>query len=578
MSDHSIRNLLDVESVLDSIQDAIFLIDMDMRVVDANRNALDLLGCAPDDIRGRSCREVVNCHACHHNCPFGRVTADGKSERQFNIAMTLPSRESRRICLYSQPLRSRNGDIIGLAESVRDVGHLNNLFAELNSLNTRMAAEKNRVRAILDSIPVGVYTIDPDWRITSINRSAQEITGYSEAEAVGKYCYKILNSSICFTACPLKETLETGQERHDVEGIIRNRAGESRKLLFTTSVFRGPGEQVSGGVESIRDLGLLQQLLEKLPAERGLGRLVGSAEQMIRVFNLLDIVKDSDSTILLTGESGTGKNLVAQELHARSKRHGFPFVKISCAALAETLLESELFGHVKGAFTGATQDKAGKFEAADGGTVFLDEIGEISPQTQIKLLRFLQEQEFERVGANKTIRVDVRIIAATNRDLRQMVRERKFREDLYYRLAVIPVHIPPLRERREDLPALVVHILDKLSRRLGQETKALSPDVMDLFRKYAWPGNIRELENALEHGFVCSAGKIITTDSLPQHIREETAGTPYPTHLLRPAAGERETILAALRQHDWHIQDTAAALDMNRTTLWRKMKKHDLHK
>jgi len=574
--------LLDAESIMDSIQDAVFIINDEMQVVKVNKNAMDLLGMSVEQMVGHSCRDVVNCYACHQNCPFHRVLSTGKPERQFNIEMFLEGEENKQICLNTQPIRNRDGRIVGIVESIRDVGHINNLIQELHSSNLQRLEEKNKVRAILDSIPVGVYTIDQDWRITSINRAAQEITGYSEKEAVGKYCYKVLNSTICLTACPLKETIETGHEKHDVEGIIRNRDGETKKLLFSTSIFRDPKNHISGGVESIRDLGLLQKLLESLPSGKGLGRLVGSDPKIMQIFNLLDMIKDSDSTVLIMGESGTGKNLVAQELHYRSKRGNSPFVKISCASLAETLLESELFGHVKGAFTGATRDKVGKFEVADGGTVFLDEIGEISLLTQVKLLRFLQEQEFERVGATETIKVDVRIIAATNRDLLQMVRNNTFREDLYYRLAVIPIHLPPVRERPGDFPALVVHILEKLARRMGQEIKAISPDVMEIFHRHAWPGNIRELENVLEHGFVCTPGKIITTDSLPASFRDgmyspNGAGTGEALPLPEKQ-DEREAILESLQRNDWKILDVARELGINRTTLWRKMKKFGIRK
>lgn len=581
MSGSDYSPLLDAESVMDSIQEAIVIIDRHMNVVKVNRSALQLIGRPAEEVTGRPCREVVNCFACHHNCPFQRILETGKSERQFNIDKYYENEEPRKICLNSNPIRDADGRIAGIVENIRDVGHINSLIQELNQLNLQIVSDRNKSKAVLDSIPEGVYTIDANWRITSFNKAAQEITGFSERDAIGRYCYKVLNSNICMTACPLKETLETGLNRQDVEGQIMNRRGESRKLLFSTTVYHDPNRKVTGGVESIRDMGLLQELLDKVPQRREEGGLIGSDARMVQILNLIEMVKDSDSTVLLTGESGTGKNLLAHELHRRSHRRDHPFVKISCASLAETLLESELFGHAKGSFTGATKDKPGKFEIADGGTVFLDEIGEISPHTQVKLLRFLQEQEFERVGSNRTIQVDVRIIAATNRDLLQMVRDGEFREDLYYRLAVIPIRLPALRERPGDIPAIMAAILDKLARRLGQPTKSISPDVMEIFLRYPWPGNIRELENVLEHGFVCSPGKIITTDALPAQFREPLPAAPTPAGDVPPPVGprdpsERELILEALQQHGWRMSETAEALGMNRTTLWRKMRKYNI--
>lgn len=365
---------------------------------------------------------------------------------------------------------------------------------------------------------------------------------------------------------------------HDVEGAVTNRNGETVRLLFSTAVFVEPGQAVSGGVESIRDLGVLRQLLAQAPGEDPETGLVAFDPRMAQIMALVQRIKDTDSTILITGESGTGKSLLAKEIHRLSPRWNRPFIKISCAALAETLLESELFGHVRGAFTGAVQDKPGKFEAADGGVVFLDEIGDVPPATQVKLLRFMQEQEFERVGSNRTIRVNVRIITATHRDLPRMVREGKFREDLYYRLAVIPIHLPALRERPGDLLGIVGKVSRELAGRLGQELKTISPDVLEVFSRYPWPGNIRELENVLEHGYACTAGKVITTDSLPLSLRTEAAEASSPRSWLPPAAGERERVLEALHRNKWKITAAAAALGCDRTTLWRKMKKFGLQR
>jgi PAS domain S-box-containing protein len=572
---------LDAEAIMDAIQEAVFLIDRQKILVKTNAAGLELLGRTEDDVVGRSCAEVVNCEACHRDCPFERVMATGEPERRFDIPMAGPDgRLDLRICLTSRPFRNAGGAVTGLVESVRDVAHIHRLITERDGLNQRLQLEVGKVRAILDSVPDGIYTIDTDWRITSFNRVAEEITGWPAEEATGNYCYQVLDSTICHQSCPLRKTLETGQPEHEIEGTITNRRGETRRLLFSTAVFQDPEQGVRGGVEVIRDLGVLHDLLDRIPGLDVRGDLVGSDPHMQRIFNLIEMIKDNDSTVLLTGESGTGKSMLAHEIHRRSKRRSLPFVKISCAALAENLLESELFGHVKGAFTGAVQDRKGKFEAADGGTVFLDEIGEVPLATQVKLLRFLQEQEFERVGSNKTVRVNVRIIAATHRDLLQMVRDGRFREDFYYRLAVIPVHVPPLRERPGDLGSVMQRILERLARRLGTEPKSVSPDVMELFRRHPWPGNIRELENVLEHGFVCTPGRRITVESLPGYLRQP-ASEGIRTDPAAPASretAERDAIAAALERAGGRMAEAARDLGVDRTTLWRKMKRHGLKK
>jgi len=567
------------DAIIDAIQEAIVVVDRDQRVVRANASALAMLGLRSEELLGRPCAEVVNCEACRDNCPFQRILDGGLAERQFNIRLDGPWGDAgRRICLTSNPIVDARGIVTGLVENIRDVGHLNELLRDKEDLGRRARDERNRFQAILDSVPDGIHTIDTDWRITSFNREAERITGYTAAEAVGQYCYKILNSSLCQEACPLKRTLESGLPLHDVEGTVTNRNGETVRLLFSTAVFEEPGQAVTGGVESIRDLGVLRQLLVQAPGDEQETGLVAFDPRMTQIMALVQRIKDTDSTILITGESGTGKSLLAKEIHRLSPRRNRPFIKISCAALAETLLESELFGHARGAFTGAVQDKPGKFEAADGGVVFLDEIGDVPPATQVKLLRFLQEQEFERVGSNRTIRVNVRIITATHRDLPRMVREGKFREDLYYRLAVIPIHLPALRERPGDLLAIVGKVSRELAGRLGQELKTISPDVLEVFSRYPWPGNIRELENVLEHGYACTAGKIITTDSLPPSLRTKAAEAPSPRSWPTPATGERERVLQALQRNNWKITAAAATLGCDRTTLSRKMKKFGLRR
>ncbi|MBC7105896.1 MAG: sigma-54-dependent Fis family transcriptional regulator [Firmicutes bacterium] len=318
----------------------------------------------------------------------------------------------------------------------------------------------------------------------------------------------------------------------------------------------------------------------ELGEDSRLDTIIGRSPKMQQVYKFIGKVADRNVTVLIQGESGTGKELVARAIHRNSRRWNQPFVKINCATIPEALLESELFGHERGAFTGAVGRKLGKFELAHRGTVFLDEIGELSPATQAKLLRFLQEKEFERVGGTETIRVVVRVLAATNRNLQRMVEEGTFREDLFFRLNVVAISLPPLRERKEDVPLLVEYFLKKYTREFNKEVKAFSPEAMDLLRRYDWPGNVRELENLVERAVVMADGPVVLPGDLPYNLqrtrREEGAVAPRMTLKEIVADVEREVILRALRENDWNRTATAAALGLNRRSLYAKMKEYGL--
>jgi DNA-binding NtrC family response regulator len=337
-----------------------------------------------------------------------------------------------------------------------------------------------------------------------------------------------------------------------------------------------------------------QTLKQQLDIRFGMESVIGRDYKMLKIFDLVDAVADSRTTVLMNGESGTGKSLIARAIHHRSPRRAQPFVEISCGALPETLLESELFGHVKGAFTGAIADKQGRFLAAQGGTIFLDEINSASPAMQVKLLRVLQEKAFEPVGSTQTQTVDVRVILATNVDLQELVAQQKFRQDLYYRINVVQIKLPPLRERLGDIPLLAGSFLKRLSKELGRSVTGFSEEAMSAMQRYAWPGNVRELENAVERAVVLSRKPQIELDDLPESIRYNTPDAPrtmrgldsgsLPAEDLLPPMPleraleipERRIIEAALKRNNWNRQATAAELDINRTTLYKKMRKYRL--
>jgi len=433
---------------------------------------------------------------------------------------------------------------------------------------------------LFEHLAEGVFTINNRWRITSFNRRAQEITGYQSEEVLGRNCWDIFRSDLCKSNCPLKLTMETGVVRMDQDVRIVDKGGRARSILVNTSVIKNKHGLVMGAVESFRPIAQLEGSEE---SHAGLverpGRIVGQSPGLNRVLNMLPDVAASDATVLIEGESGTGKELIAKAIHAQSPRSGGPFVAVNCSALAETLLESELFGHVKAAFTGALNNKVGRFELAKGGTLFLDEVGEIKPEIQIKLLRVLEERVFERVGGTRPIRMDSRIIAATNKSLAHEVGRGRFREDLYYRLRTVPISIPPLRDRVGDISLLIDFFVNQLNRRYGKSVRGVDPKVLRLFRQYPWPGNVRELEHALEHAFVFVKGPIITVSHIPdlqppQEFQEvgPSGGNGPPSEW----EDEKITLQRTLEKVRGRRDAAAHLLGISRSTLWRKMKTHGL--
>jgi PAS domain S-box-containing protein len=448
---------------------------------------------------------------------------------------------------------------------------------------------ERKLAAILNSVWEAVITVDRDHRITSFNRAAERLVDITEAEVLGKDCRTILraNFGAAQSDCPMGDIADGGNPRTEVNGTLVRADGRIVPVSASWAFLEDEPGRVLGFVVSFRSFEELERIVEERRSRFPFRDIVGKTPRLKEIFDLVDVVKETDSTVLITGESGTGKGLFARAIHDLSPRRDRPFVKINCAALTESLLESELFGHVRGAFTGAVSDKIGRFEAADGGTIFLDEIGEISPALQVKLLHVLQDHEYQRVGSSKTQSVNVRVIAATNRDLRAAMADGRFREDLFYRLHVIPIRIPPLRERREDIPLLVDHVLNGLRRRGLDRVRGVAPDAMRCLMAYGWPGNIRELENVLERGVVVSRGPVLSLDDLAEEVREgctvpvakapgeASTGDAAPGGASPPAAlgDAKDRLVRALEAHRWNRGETAAALGVDRTTLWRRMKR-----
>jgi PAS domain S-box-containing protein len=426
------------------------------------------------------------------------------------------------------------------------------------------------LETIFHSLNEGVLAIDPGERIIAMSLSAERITGFAEEEVLGRSCHDVFQAPPG-VECPFQTMLRKGKGFHQREMVLRGKGGRPIHVAVNATLLRSTEGAVEGAVVVLRDLSEVDRLREELAGGGESYGIVGQHNLVRKVIEKIETVAPSEASILIQGESGTGKELVAKAIHKVSPRRGGPFVKVNCAALAESLLESELFGHVRGAFTGAVKDRSGRFEAADGGTLFLDEIGETSQALQVKLLRVLQEGEYERVGESRTRKADVRIVAATNRDLRREVARGRFRDDLFFRLCVVPIDVAPLRERADDIPLLVDHFLKRLATREGRR-KILAPSAYRALQKYSWPGNVRELENALSHAFVCSGGDIITAESLPEHVlHSETLFSEED-----PRQEERRIILDALQAAGWNKGRAAEILKLSRTTLWRRMRDLDI--
>ncbi len=425
--------------------------------------------------------------------------------------------------------------------------------------------------AILDSIADGVFTVDEQWRIRSFNRAAEEITGIAREEAIGQRCCDVFRASICETSCTLRETRETGKPIVNKVIYIVNSEGERIPVSISTAILRDSEGRIIGGVETFRDLTAIERLRQELERRYSFHDIVSKNARMLEIFDILPTVAESDSTVLIEGESGTGKELIARAIHDLSRHRDGPVVTINCGALPDALLEAELFGYKAGAFTDARQDKPGRFALAENGTIFLDEIGDISPALQVRLLRVLQERTFEPLGGTETLRTNARIIAATNQNLTKLVKAGTFREDLFYRINVIRLALPPLRDRKEDIPLLVDRFLDLFSSLKGKVISDIAPAALSILMNHDFPGNVRELQNVVEHAFVLCRGSIVTTDDLPEHLRPAVPQSQPDISQL--AELEARLIESTLRKHGWNRGLAAEELGIHKSTLWRKMKR-----
>ncbi|MFZ7124581.1 MAG: sigma 54-interacting transcriptional regulator [Desulfobacterales bacterium] len=560
---HQIANLLDFLSA------GVVVLSAERKVLCINRTAEMLMEIEADQVIGRSCGDVFGAYLCTGECLFDQAVRLGGNAIS-HVIEPPPSRNGGSLNKIVSPIYGPSGRVTACLEIFQDVS----AFRELVE---RLGEESRKMREILDHLDIGVLTCDRGSHVTFFNAMAESITGFRRQELLGKSCRSVFNEAFCG---PL---LTDGSEAPPLEAReieMVNRKGKPIPVKAKYLPLRNSSGHPAGMLTTFSDQSLVVQYRNAVKGSRTFYDMVSNDPKMQRIMEILPAVAETDTTVLIEGPTGSGKDLLAKVIHSASPRSEHPLVKVNCAALPDNLLESEMFGYVKGAFTGADVDKPGRFQEADGGTLFLDEIGDLPLALQAKLLRVIEDREFYPLGGRKPCRVNVRILSATNLGLRQMVGEKRFREDLYYRLNVMRIELPPLSERRSDIPLLIDHIMKRLCLLNGRRVERITEAAMEILLNHDYPGNVRELENILEHALILSKGTEIDRNHLPIAL-QQAAVTPCGEGPGEPGSydprdAEKRRIESALRRHNGHKGRTAAMLEMDRTTLWRKMKRYGI--
>lgn len=558
--------------ILDELNIGAFTVDAKRHVSTMNLSAQALIGLKDTEAIGKDCREVFVGVPCLAKCPFKAPGALITDEPIIQIQDE--DQLAHFVTRMATPVLDSEHQVVGCMTILQD-------HSPIADLIDRIHYEERSLKIILDNLDVGIFTVDRGGRVTFFNTAAEKISGFSRREILGESCSKIFGGKESQEICSMQDTIVNGQPRSSRQGKMMTRDGGSIPIRANYMALRSEKGTIVGGLTTFHDLTLVQQLKQAMSDRYTFHDMIGRSPAMQKIFEVINVVAATDATILIEGATGTGKDLLAKVIHSAGRRSDRPFVKVNCAAIPDNLLESEMFGYVKGAFTGAEKDKTGRFQEADGGTIFLDEIGDLPLALQAKLLRVLEDKEFYRLGSRHTVKVNVRIISASNRNLENLVAKQLFREDLYYRLNLFRIGLPELRDRQVDLPILIGHILRRLSAASGRRLPEVSEKVMEILLNYRYPGNVRELENILEHARIICQEKTIQPRHLPEYLQiRRTTRKPPAKRSFRPLhasdAEERENIISVLQQHNGHRTRTAKALGMERTTLWRKIKKYGI--
>ncbi len=558
--------------ILDYFSMGLMVVDADRVIVGFNRSAELITGLKASEIVGRRCEPLFFERMCGRRCAFLEACAPDGRNAMAAAEITGPPARPGTITRIVAPVFGPDRTPSGCVEVFQD-------HSVLKDLLERVHHDDRRLKLILDTLDIGILTVDRGGHITLFNHQAETITGFDRGDVLGKSWETIFGRRSGRDTMLFAETMADGESRSNPQGEIRTRETPVIPVRANYMALKNEDGRIVGGLATFSDLSLMYQFNSAIRDRYTLYDMVGKDPAIQRIFEIVPVVAASDVTVLIAGPTGTGKDVLAKVIHHAGDRSGKPLVKVNCAALPGELLESEMFGYVKGAFTGADRDKPGRFQEADHGTIFLDEIGDLPLALQAKLLRVLEDQEFYPLGSRKTTRVDVRIISATNQNLEQLVRERRFREDLYYRLNVMRLELPPLKDRRGDIPLLIAHILKRLSAARNTEAREFSNDAMEVLLNHDYPGNVRELENVIEHALIVCQDPVIQRKHLPLALHAGNAPPPGDGATMLDERGdfsERRAIVAMLQKHNWNRGRTAAALDMDRSTLWRKMKKYHI--
>jgi PAS domain S-box-containing protein len=559
-------------AILDELNVGAITVDIHRKVTAMNLSAQALMGLKEHDVTGKDCREIFTGVPCMVTCLLRENGNPVTGEPEVEIIKEDDTRSL--LTRMAIPIYDANHQMTGCLTILQD-------HSPIADLIDRIHYEERSLKIILDNLDVGVFTVNRGGHITFFNNEAEKISGFKRQKILGKSCAVLFGGDDADDLGLLRESIEKGTMRSRRQGKMITAEGETIPIRATYMALKNEKGATIGGLATFHDLILLRQLNQFMSDRYTFHDMIGKSPAMQKIFETVSVVAGTDATVLIEGPTGTGKDLLAKVVHSSSNRSSRPFVKVNCAAIPDNLLESELFGYAKGAFTGADRDKPGRFNEADGSTIFLDEIGDLPLPLQAKLLRVLEDKEFYPLGSRRTQKVDVRIISATNRGLENLVEKGLFREDLYYRLNVFRLELPALKTRKIDLPLLIRHILRNLCAVRDIDPVVIAKPTMEILLNFDYPGNVRELENILEHALIISQNNEVLPEHLPDYVQRSLLNSKADRHAVPdPEDGsqesERRKIINVLNQYNGNRTQTARALGIDRSTLWRKMNRYHI--